>query len=163
MLNYINLASLIYKILNIKSWSLCAPEYLFRVTWCQLVVLCVALQRSMAAMIEASISGSSQVVIAAIVYLYSAACCAASPTPLSSGAVIFVSCIRKLSHTRICYGLESSQTVLRGLYERIEMVRSPFRVDVKSPVSYHSVFYSKTVQLMHRLTYCSTNSRIFGK
>ena len=61
-------------------------------TWWQLVILCVALQRSMAVMIEALIHRRSKVVMAAGVYINSGAGCASSPTLLSSGAAVLVSC-----------------------------------------------------------------------
>ena len=79
------------KILNIKSRGLCAPGYVFRVTWWHLVVSCVALRRSMAAIIEASMYRCSQVVMAASVYVDSVAGCVSSPTLLSSGAAVLVS------------------------------------------------------------------------
>ena len=83
------------KILNIKSWGLCAPGYVFRVTWWHLVALCVALQRSMAVMIEASIHRDPKVDMAAGVYINSVAGCASSPTLLSSGAAVLVSCMEQ--------------------------------------------------------------------
>ena len=79
------------KILNVKSQGLCAPGYVFRVTWWHLVVSCVALQRSMAAIIEASISHGSKVAMVASVDINSVAGCASSPTLLSSGAAVLVS------------------------------------------------------------------------
>ena len=83
------------KILNFKSQGLYAPGYVFRVTWWHLVVLCVTLQRSMAAMIEASMYRCSQVVMAASVYVDSVAGCASSPTLLSSCAAVLVSCMEQ--------------------------------------------------------------------
>ena len=74
------------KILNIKSRGPCAPGYVIRVTWWQLVVLRVALQRSIAAMVEASIYRGSKVDMAASVDINSVAGCASSPTLLSTGA-----------------------------------------------------------------------------
>ena len=79
------------KILNIKSRGLCAPGYVFRVTWWHLVVLCVALQRSMAAIIEASIHRGSKLDMAASVDMDSVTGCASSSTLLSSGAAVLVS------------------------------------------------------------------------
>ena len=83
------------KILNIKSRGLYAPGYVFRVTWWHLVILCVALQRSMVAMIEALMYRCSQVIMAASVYFDSVAGCASSPTLLSSGAVVLVPCMEQ--------------------------------------------------------------------
>ena len=83
------------EILNIQSRGLCAPGYVFRITWWHLVVLYVALQRSMAAIIETSIHRGSKVVMAAGVYFCSEADRAASPTALSSGAVVLVLCMQQ--------------------------------------------------------------------
>ena len=83
------------KILNIKSRGLCAPGYVFGVTWWHLILFCVALQRSMAAMIEASIHRGSKVDMAAGVYIISVAGCASSPTLLSSGAAVLASCMEQ--------------------------------------------------------------------
>ena len=79
------------KILNIKSRGLCAPGYVFRVTWWHLVALRVALQRSMVAMVEASIHCGSKVDMAASVDINSVAGCTSSPTLVSSGAAVLVS------------------------------------------------------------------------
>ena len=79
------------KILNVKPQGPCALGYVFRVTWWHLVVSCVALQRSMAAIIEASISLDSKVDMTACVDINSVAGCALSPTLLSSGAAVLVS------------------------------------------------------------------------
>ena len=68
------------KILNVKPQGLCG-----------LVVLCVALQQSMAAIIEASIYRGSKVDMAASVDINSVAGCASSSTVLSSGAAVLVS------------------------------------------------------------------------
>ena len=78
------------KILNIKPQGLCALGYVFRVTWWRLVVLCVALQRSMAAIIEASIYRGSKLDMAACVDMDSVAGCASSSTLLSSGGAVLV-------------------------------------------------------------------------
>ena len=79
------------KILNVKPQGLCALGYVFRVTWWRLVVLCVALQQSMAAIIEASIYRGSKVDMAASVDINSVAGSASSSTLLSSGAAVLVS------------------------------------------------------------------------
>ena len=76
------------KIPNIKPLGLCALGYVFRVTWWRLVVLCVALQRSMAAIIEASIYRGSKLDMAASVDMDSVAGCASCSTLLSSGAAV---------------------------------------------------------------------------
>ena len=60
-----------------------------------LVVLCVALQRSMAVMIEASKHRGSKVDMAAGVYINLVAGCASSPTLLSSDAAAPVSCMEQ--------------------------------------------------------------------
>ena len=84
------------KILNIKPWGLCAPEYVFRVTWWQLVVLWI-----MAPIIDPSIGRDSSSIdvrsgiMDASVYVCSEAGRAASPMPLSSGAVVLVSCMEQ--------------------------------------------------------------------
>ena len=78
------------KILNIKPQGLFALGYVFWVTWWRLVVLCVALQRSMVAIIEASIYRGSKLDMAASVDMDSAAGCASSSTLLSSGAAVLV-------------------------------------------------------------------------
>ena len=77
-------------ILNIKSRGLCAPGYVFRVTWWHLVVLYDALKRSIAAIIKTSIHRGSKVDMGGGVYFCSEAGRAESPTPLSSGAVVLV-------------------------------------------------------------------------
>ena len=64
------------KILNIKPQGLCALGCIFRVTWWRLVVLCVALQQSMAVIIEASIYRGSKVDVAASVDMVSVNGCA---------------------------------------------------------------------------------------
>ena len=79
------------KKLNVKPQGLCALGYVSRVTWWRLVVWCVALQRSMAAIIEASIYRGSKVDMAASVDINSVAGCASSSTLLSSGAAVLVS------------------------------------------------------------------------
>ena len=78
------------KILNVKPQGLCALGYVFRVTWLRPVVLCVDLQRSMAAIIEASIYRGSKVDMAASVDINSVAGCASSSTLLSSDAAVLV-------------------------------------------------------------------------
>ena len=79
------------KILNIKPQGLCALGCIFRVTWWHLVVWCVALQRSMVAIIEASIYRGSKLDMAASADMDSVADCASSSTLLSSGAAVLVS------------------------------------------------------------------------
>ena len=74
----------------IKHQGLCALGYIFRVTWWHLVVWCVALERSMMAIIEASIHRGSKLDMAASVYVDSVAGSVSSPTLLSSGAAVFV-------------------------------------------------------------------------
>ena len=67
----INLVFLMLIIRNTRSWGQCAPGCFFRVTRWQLVVLYVTLQRSMAAIIEASMYRCSQVAMAASIYVCS--------------------------------------------------------------------------------------------
>ena len=90
-----NLVSQMSKILNIKFQGLCAPGYVFRVTWWQLIVLLVALQRSMTTMVEASMYRVSTVDMAASVDINLVAYSASSPTLLSSGAVVLVPCMEQ--------------------------------------------------------------------
>ena len=96
ILSNINLVFLMLTILNIKSWGRCAPGYVFRVTWRQLVVLWIR-----ASIIDPSISRDSSSidvrsgVMAASVYVRSEVVRATSPTPLSSGAVVLVSCMEQ--------------------------------------------------------------------
>ena len=90
------------KILNVKSQGLCAPGYVFRVTWWHLVVSCIALQRSMAAIIKMSIYRGPKVDMAASVDIDSVAGCASSPTLLSSGAAVLVSLMEQTGWKRKC-------------------------------------------------------------
>ena len=83
------------KKLNVKPQGLCALGYVFRVTWWRLVVLCVALQQSMAAIIEASIYRGSKLDMAASVDMDLVTGCASSSTLLSSGAAVFVSLMKQ--------------------------------------------------------------------
>ena len=78
------------KILNIKPQGLSALGYILRVTWWHLVVWCVSLERSMVAIIEASIHRGSKLDMAASIYVDSVAGSVSSPTLLSSGAAVFV-------------------------------------------------------------------------
>ena len=75
---------------HLKPQGLCALGYILRVTWWHLVVWCVALERSMMVLIEASIHRGSKLDMAASVYVDSVAGSVSSPTLLSSGAVVFV-------------------------------------------------------------------------
>ena len=83
------------KILNIKPQGLYALGFVFRVTWWRLVVLCVALQRSMVVIIKASIYRGSKVDMAASVDINLVAGCSSSSTLLSSGAAVLVSLMKQ--------------------------------------------------------------------
>ena len=83
------------KILNIKPQGLCALGYVFRVTWWHRVVWCVAIQRSVVAIIEASIHRGSKLDMAASVDMDSVTGCASCSTLLSSGAAVFVSLMKQ--------------------------------------------------------------------
>ena len=79
----------------IKSQGLCALGYIFWVAWWHLVVWCVALQRSMVAIIETLIHRGSNLDMAASVDMNSVAGCASCSTLLSSGAVVLVSLMKQ--------------------------------------------------------------------
>ena len=67
----------------------------YQVTWWQLIVLRVALQQSMAAMVKASIYHGLKVDMAASVDINLVAGCASSPTLLSFGAIVLVPCMEQ--------------------------------------------------------------------